>query len=91
MGERWTRMAPEGQNSWQQKQRTHFLRSMTAFLFWIVMALAGHSLAQWPQPVQPSYSLGRDRITAARPFFISLRIPLSWGEDANQLEVAPER
>ena len=54
MGERWTRMAPEGQNSWQQKQRTHFFRSMTAFLFFMVMAWAGHSRAQWPQPVQPS-------------------------------------
>ena len=84
-------MAPEGQNSWQQKQRTHLRRSMTAFLFLTVMAWAGHSRAQLPQPVQPSSSFGRERSSTARPFFTSFRRGLSSGEEANQLEVAPER
>ena len=84
-------MAPEGQNSWQQKQRTHLRRSMTAFLFLIVMAPAGQSRAQWPQPVQPSYSFGRERMASAMPFFSSLRTGGSSGLKANQLPVAPER
>ena len=44
--ERCAYIAPEGQNSWQQKHRTHFFRSITARLSTTVIAPAGQSRAQ---------------------------------------------
>ena len=64
---------------------------MTAFLFLTVMAWAGQSRAQWPQPVQPSLSWGRERIASASPFFMRERSAPSSGPETNQLEAAPER
>ena len=49
---RFTFIAPTGQNSWQQKHRMHFLRSMRGFLFTMVIAFAGQMEAHFEQPTQ---------------------------------------
>ena len=49
---RETPIAPFGQNSWQQKQWMHALRSMTGSLFCIEIAFAGQIFAHLPQPMQ---------------------------------------
>ena len=65
----FTFMAPLGQNSWQQKHRTHFLLSILAFPFTISIALAGQPLTQWPQAVQLSSGAGFERIRIYSAFF----------------------
>ena len=43
-------IAPRGQNSWQQKQRMHFERSMRAFFTFSCAAPAGQTSRHLPQP-----------------------------------------
>ena len=50
------RIAPFGQNSWQQKQWMQTPRSICGFFFFIVIALAGQTCAHLPQPTQAAGS-----------------------------------
>jgi hypothetical protein len=90
-GERCTRIAPVGQNSWQQKQRMQALRRILALPPTMVMAEAGQSLAHLPQPVQSPPTAGRERKSRYMPCFRSFLAPRSSSVRANQEAVAPER
>ena len=91
MAERLAFIAPVGQNSWQQKQRTHFFLSISALPRTMRIAEAGQPRAQFPQPVQSAPAAGREANIAYIPRLASLRRAPSSSDDMNHEAVAPER